>query len=109
MIFCETKGVVLVAIAPDQCGTVFQPRVTLSVSRKAALPALGAPYAARNSSRCYPTQGKPTARVLFPNIPTKPQIYSYQGGYLKNRPEFQPFFSSPETGAECRNTIKYIF
>ena len=39
MIFCETKGVVLIAIAPDQCGAVFQPRVTLSVSCKAALPA----------------------------------------------------------------------
>jgi len=71
MIFCETKGVVLIAIAPDQCGAVFQPRLTLSVSRKAALSALSAPCAARNSSRCYPTQGKPTTRVFYSRNQTR--------------------------------------
>jgi len=90
MIFCETKGVVLMAIAPDQSGTVFQPRVTISVSRKAALPALGAPRAARNSSRFYPAQGEPIARVRFSTIQTQPQNISYQGGLLRNNQNVQP-------------------
>jgi len=113
MIFCETKGVVMMAIAPDQCGTIFQPRGTISVSRKVALPALSAPRAARNSSRFYPAQGEPIARVRFSTIQTQPQIISYQGGYWRNKQNVQPR-PFPQRGsrrltAGIKSTLFYKF